>query len=122
MSDNQFIINTLSRLADEMEQMRRAQLQLVSLTERQTHTLAILESLSKRVDAHDTRLMAIEIKQPQLMETRSWVLLAAAAIISMFFTFLSGRVLNPERPHAPPPKAALVDRRASAIISSGDTV
>jgi hypothetical protein len=101
----------MARLAEEMVGMRAATLELVRVAERQTATLEQLKAVSETVRDHDERIRKMEVTQPQLMESRSWVLLAAAVALSAVFQYVASRFTEFDKPPVYPPRTAIIDKR-----------
>jgi len=106
----------MTRLANEVSQLRVGQMELVRIGERQANTLDQVKAVSETIADHEKRLRQIEVRQPQLMEARTWLLVAAAAVISVFFSFVSGRILAADTPVSHPPRPAIVDTRSMAVV------
>lgn len=112
-----FVNIRLGNVEQDMRDMREAMQALVQLSERQASAMEKITALTTKVDSQDSRIRAIEIKQPGLIETRGWVISFISAILaSLLSIFVSRATLAYEGPSSvqEPPAVSTQDVRDGA--------
>ena len=75
------LVRDYSRLNDAIVKISESLTQLVVIQEQNKEIMSCIERQQSSIDKLDTRLDALEIQQPQLLELRSWVLGGFGTII-----------------------------------------
>jgi predicted nuclease with TOPRIM domain len=94
-SDHTMLVRDYSRLNDAIVKISESLTQLVVIQEQNKAIMACIERQQSSIDKLDTRLDALEVQQPQLLEMRNWVLSGLGLIISAVFVGVMALVVKP---------------------------
>jgi hypothetical protein len=83
-----------SRLNDAIVKISESLTALVVIEEQNKSIMQCIERQSTTIEKLDARIDAIELKMPQLIETRNWVMIGLGLIVSIVIVALIALVVK----------------------------
>jgi len=93
-SDHKMIVRDYSSLNDAIVKISESLTQLVVIQEQNKAIMSCIERQQASIDKLDSRLDALEVQQPQLLEMRSWVLTGLGLIVTTVFVAVLALVIK----------------------------
>lgn len=88
------LVRDYSRLNDAIVKISESLTQLVVIQEQNKAIMSCIERQQSSIDKLDSRLDALEVQQPQLLEMRSWVLTGLGLVVAAVFTAVLALVIK----------------------------
>ena len=88
------LVRDYTRLNDAIVKISESLVQLVVIQEQNKEIMSCIERQQSSIDKLDTRLDALEVQQPQLLELRSWVLGGFGTIIGSVLVAMLALVIK----------------------------
>ena len=83
-----------SRLNDAIVKISESLMALVVIQEQNKSIMQCMEHQSQTIEKLDARIDAIELRMPQLVESRQWLMIGLGLILSMAIVELIALVIN----------------------------
>ena len=83
-----------SRLNDAIVKISESLMALVVIQEQNKSIMQCMEHQSTTIEKNDARIDAIELRMPQLVETRQWLMIGLGLILSMAVVELIALVIK----------------------------
>jgi len=88
------LVRDYTRLNDAIVKISESLVQLVVIQEQNKSIMQCIEHQSSTIDRFDSRLDAIELQMPQLIESRQWVMVGLGFIVSAVIVALIALVIK----------------------------
>ena len=93
-SGHDMLSRDYSRLNDAIVKISDSLSALVIIQEQNKTIMQCIERQSATIEKNDARIDAIELRMPQLVETRQWLMIGLGLILSMAVVELISLVIN----------------------------
>ena len=88
------LVRDYTRLNDAIVKISESLVQLVFIQEQNKSIMRCIERQSTTIEKNDARIDAIEVRMPQLVETRQWLMIGLGLILSMAVVELIALVIK----------------------------
>ena len=88
------LVRDYTRLNDAIVKISESLVQLVVIQEQNKTIMQCIERQSSTIEKNDARIDAIELRMPQLVESRQWLMIGLGLILSMAVVELIALVIK----------------------------